>query len=94
MLKRNERAVMAAPSRFGKRMVNAYSGACYQCHLTLIWKTRSIGYWGKDGLRRYGDPDIELKRACCHGGSESLRQANGLVIPSSGASYQCHINMI
>ena len=23
------------------------------------------------------DPDVELKRACCHGGPESLRQANG-----------------
>ena len=40
------------------------------------------------------DPDVELKRACCHGGSESLRQANGLVFPYSGASYQCHINLI
>ena len=31
---------------FNKRTVFQYSGACYQCHLKLIWKPRSIGYRG------------------------------------------------
>ena len=41
-------------------------------------------HWGKDGLGQYGDPDVETKRACCHGGPESKkttcrRKASGLI---------------
>ena len=58
-------------------------GACeFQSkgHLGIIYNFKfNRNETSRDGLRQYGDPDVETKRACCHGGSESLRQANGLV---------------
>ena len=38
------------------------------------------------------DPDVELKRACCHGGPTRVNKRT--VFPYSGEFYQCHINLI
>ena len=40
------------------------------------------------------DPDVELKRACCHGGPSSFGKRKVSVFQYSGAFYQCHINLI
>ena len=40
------------------------------------------------------DPDVDLNRACCHGGPSSFGKRMVSVFPCSGAFYQCHINLI
>ena len=47
-------------------------GAC-ECqskgHLGIIYNFKfNRNETSRDGLRQYGDPDVETKRACCHGG--------------------------
>ena len=40
------------------------------------------------------DPDVELKRACCHGGPNSFAKRTVLSFRVLAAFYQCHINLI